>query len=156
MHRRSINATHSLNLSPGRCSANVQIHIIDKCILDLFIKPTALWAMERGSWECYRSTSSSESITPKWWKYESTLRRRVQKAAHAWHYRGAFCILPRVAPAVRQTALRCRLACEDRAAKVIVISPIICSGVLILRVIRQKRNIFSPLNPWRHSGMCQH
>lgn len=39
--------THKLCL--GGCSGNVQIYIIGKCISDLFIKPTALWAKHRRS-----------------------------------------------------------------------------------------------------------
>lgn len=55
--------------SAGRCGGNVPIHIIDKRISDLFIKPTVRRETENLSRRC-RRTLSGKSITPKWCKYE--------------------------------------------------------------------------------------
>lgn len=48
-HTQGANKHTSLKTSPGHGSGYVQIHIIDKCISDLFIKPTSRWATQRRS-----------------------------------------------------------------------------------------------------------
>lgn len=70
--------------SAGHCGGNVPIHIIDKCISDLFIKPTAGRETESLSRRC-RRTLSGKSITPKWCKYEWSPEGLVRMTARALH-----------------------------------------------------------------------
>lgn len=70
--------------SAGHCGGNVPIHIIDKRISDLFIKPTARRETESLSRRC-RRTLSGKSITPKWCKYEWSPEGLVRMTARALH-----------------------------------------------------------------------
>lgn len=70
--------------SAGHCGGNVPIHIIDKRIPDLFIKPTARRETESLSRRC-RRTLSGKSITPKWCKYEWGPEGLVRMTARALH-----------------------------------------------------------------------
>lgn len=70
--------------SAGHCGGNVPIHIIDKRISDLFIKPTARRETESLSRRC-RRTLSGKSITPKWCKYEWSPEGLARMTARALH-----------------------------------------------------------------------
>lgn len=133
-----------LNLPLGHSSGNVHIHIIDKCISDLFIKLTALWAMQRRSqtavgvpWVANQSHLNGANMN-------RPLRGSYRRQPVHGIARGTSCAFyPQLHPWLHKLSFR--LACGDWAATAaIIISAIICSGVFVLAVIRQKHNIFSP------------
>lgn len=145
--------THThLNLSLGHCSGNVHIHIIDKCISDLFIKPTALWETQR---------LSQTAVGVSWVANQSHLNGANMNRPLRGSYRWQPCMALQKEHHVHFTHSYTHgctnrvsvLACGDWAATaVIIIYAIICSGVFVLAVIRQKHNIFPPstLKALRH------
>lgn len=145
-HRRiqDANKYTSLKASPGHCGWNVQIYIIDKCISDLFIKPTTLWAMQRRSqsavgipWAANQSHLNGANMNrPSRGSYR-------RQAVHCVSTGTSWAFYPELLPWLDKLSFR--LTWWDWAAKAVITIPaIICSGVFALAVIRQKHNIFSP------------
>lgn len=83
-YRRHADKDKLCDPSAGHCGGNVPIHVIDKRISDLFIKPTARRETESLSRRC-RRTLSGKSITPKWCKYEWSPEGLVRMTARALH-----------------------------------------------------------------------